>query len=294
LAPYLYDAEAGPGVSPAFDGNTNATGNECNLFICQTGGCSGPGEGHLYVTEKVANVHTTDYNNDPTDGDGVGAYEFQVEFDSFVIQSVNPQDLVFSNNGSGTVDGGGAPFLAGGRGAPNCSMSITSENSVRFGCVTVGQNDGPNGNFDLALLNLIPAADDVKDLFPGNDNGIPTLIKDNQCELADILGHPVKNTVGNAGQLPVCGDLYVTVRILEGDLNLDCRVDVADEALIASHYGSFFGSAFYQKWFDLEPRFHDLDIDIKDLQKVFGRDGSTCADPIPQQTPVAAPFDLNS
>ena len=156
---------------------------------------------------------------------------------------------------------------------------------------TEGLRPGPAGSFNLATLTLKPAADDLKDLFPGNNNGIPTLIKDNQCELADTLGHPVNNA--GAGLLDKCGDIYVTVRILEGDLNLDCKVDVLDEALIASHYGAFFGSAFYQKWFDLEPKFHDLDIDIKDVQKVFGREGSTCQNPIPAQTPVAPWMDLN-
>ncbi len=288
---------AGSGCQTAVaSGNVNLNGPTANLFICQTpapSGCTGPGEGHLVVYENVSNVQTTDYPPlDPPLGDGIGAYEFQVEFDNFVIQSVNPMDVIFTQGG-GTRDGGAGPFPALGRGAPNCSNSITSENSVRFGCVTLGQNDGPNGDFTLAKLDLIPAADDVKDLFPGNDNGIPTLIKDNQCELADILGHPVLGTVGNAGQLPSCGDIFVTIRILEGDINLDCIVDVNDEAIIAQHYGAFFGSAFYQKWLDLEPKFHDLDIDIKDLQKVFGRDGSTCQNPIPAQTPVTPPFSLN-
>jgi len=254
--------------------NTNgANGPACNLYICQVGPCAGPNEGDLVVIEKVINVSP-----------GLGAYEFNVEFDSFVIQSVNPSDIVFSPGGAGAA-----------RGPANCSMSINFENSVRFGCVTTGSTPpGPTGNFDLAKLDLIPAADDAKDLFPGNDNGIPTLIKDNQCELADVLGHPLPGAGNGTGQLTVCGDIYVTVRILEGDLNLDCKVDVLDEAIIASHYGAFFGSAFYQKWFDLEPKFHDLDIDIKDLQKVFGRDGSTCQNPIPAQTPVAPPFNLNS
>ena len=246
-----------------------------NLYICQTpSACSGPGEGDLVVTEHAKNVTTTG-------GIGLGAYEFQVEFDSFVIESVNPSDLVFSPGGAGVA-----------RGPADCTMTILFENSVRFGCVTHGQNPGPLGSFDLAKLDLIPSSDDVKDLFPGNNNGIPTLIKDNQCELADTLGHPVVGSVNGAGLLPKCGDIYVTVRILEGDLNLDCVVNLADEAIIAQHYGAFFGSAFYQKWFDLEPSFHDLDIDIKDLQKVFGREGSTCQQPIPAQTPVLPPFSL--
>jgi hypothetical protein len=264
----------------AGNNTSGPNGPACNLFISTV---PGPNQGSLMVIEHVDGVTTAG-------GIGIGAYEFQVEFDSFVIQSVNPTDIIFTAGSTTSTP----PFPALGRGLPNCSMTIPAENSVRFGCVTLGQNQGPNGSFDLARLELVPSADDLKDLFPGNDNGIPTLIKDNQCELADRLGHPLPGSVNSAGQLPVCGDLYVTVRILEGDLNLDCVVDVNDEALIAAHYGAFFGSALYNKWFDLEPRFHDLDIDIKDVQKVFGRDGSTCQNPKPAQTPVPPPFPLNS
>jgi hypothetical protein len=38
-------------------------------------------------------------------------------------------------------------------------------------------------------------------------------------------------------------------------------------------------------------KLHDLDIDIKDLQKVFGRDGSTCQQPVPPPpAPPTVPF----
>ena len=57
----------------------------------------------------------------------------------------------------------------------------------------------------------------------------------------------------NGGLTPTCGDLAVTVRILEGDLNLDCKVDVTDEQLISFRYGAFFGDLLYNKWYDLEP-----------------------------------------
>jgi hypothetical protein len=66
-------------------------------------------------------------------------------------------------------------------------------------------------------------------------------------------------------------------------------VDVQDQQMISFRYGSFFGSLLYDKWYDLEPNLHDLDIDIKDLQKVFGRDGATCQEPNPQQPPLPPP-----
>jgi hypothetical protein len=167
-------------------------------------------------------------------------------------------------------------------------MSLVLENVVHFGCVTEGQAQGPAGDFALASFNLIPHPDLANDIFPGNNNGVVTVLKDNGCEVADRLGHPMLGSV-NGGLTAACGDLAVTVRILEGDINLDCTVDVTDEQLISFRYGTFFGSVFYGKWYDLEPALHDLDVDIKDLQKVFGRDTSTCQDPIPAQPPSDPP-----
>jgi len=281
-----------------------------NLFICQSGPCAGKGEGNLIVFEYATNVDTGDQNNDTIE-DGVGAYEFDIEYDNFVIASVNPCDMVFSPtsvdpNNPGGSDGVLDPESArgpvdeqnaqnnnpycfpdvGGANNGTCAMSIITENVIHFGCVTSGQlPPGPEDDFDMAALNLIPHEDLAEDLFPGNDNGVVTIIKDNGCEIVDVFGHPVSGSV-NGGLLPVCGDVTVTIRILEGDMDLDCDVDVSDEQAIAWRYGAFFGSLLYSKWFDLEPNTHDLDIDIKDLQKVFGRDGSTCQNPVPAQTPV--------
>jgi hypothetical protein len=88
-----------------------------------------------------------------------------------------------------------------------------------------------------------------------------------------------------------CGDLSITVRVLEGDMNTDCTVDVTDDQIEAAHYGATFGSLLYEPWYDLEPALKDGDMDVKDLQKVFGRNGSTCAAPVPPQDPLPAPGD---
>ena len=67
---------------------------------------------------------------------------------------------------------------------------------------------------------------------------------------------------------------------------VDCEVDLTDDQMAAYRYGAFFGNLLYHKFFDLEPNIApDFDIDIKDLQTVFGRNGSTCAEPIPDQNP---------
>ncbi len=271
---------ATPGVIKVPQGNSENVDlliPAANLFLCATGPCAGNNEGKLIVIERALNVRTGDANADGLE-DGLGAYEFQVEYDNFVIQSVNPQDIVFSPGGAGAS-----------RGPATCAFSLVFENLVRFGCATTGPlPPGPTGDFDLARLTLIPHPDLTNDIFPGNDNGVVTVLKDNGCELVDVFGHPVIGSV-NGGLTPVCGDLAVTVRILEGDLNLDCHVDVVDQQMIAFRYASYFGSLLYSKWYDLEPNVHDLDIDIKDLQKVFGRDGSTCQHPIQPQPPVAPP-----
>jgi len=284
----------GAAVNKIPEGNANNVDlliPAANLWICVTGPCSGPGEGNLIVFEYATNVLTGDQNND-TVADGLGAYEFSVEYDNFVIQSVNPSDVVFAPSGSIAPYPGGADGILDGEGwqrAPaNCAFSLVFENVVHFGCVTSGQTPGPTGAMDIARLNLIPHPDLTNDIFPGNDNGVVTVLKDNGCELVDVFGHPVTGSI-NGGLTPVCGDLAVTVRILEGDLNLDCSVDVQDQQLIAFRYNSFFGSLLYSKWYDLEPNLHDLDIDIKDLQKVFGRDGSTCQVPIGPQPPLGPP-----
>jgi hypothetical protein len=289
------------GLQKVAEGNANNTGPgpSANLWICQTGPCSGPGEGSLHVVERALNVITQDDNND-TIADGLGAYEFSVEYDNFVISSVNPCDIVFGPTGAGAARGPvdelntSSPANAdctpdpGATNNGQCTNSIITENIVHFGCVTAGQIVGPNGNFDVASLELIPHEDLSNDLFPGNNNGVLTVIKDNGCELVNVFGHAIPGSV-NGGLTVLCGDLAVTVRILEGDIDLNCTVNGADAQAIAVRYGGFFGGLAYSKWFDLEPQFHDLDIDIKDIQKVFGRIGSTCQTPIPAQPPLAPP-----
>jgi hypothetical protein len=86
----------------------------------------------------------------------------------------------------------------------------------------------------------------------------------------------------------LAGDANVTLRYLEGDVNADCVVNVQDQQLIAFRWGARLGSLLYNSRYDLEPaapKKGDGDIDAKDLQVVFGRHESTCADPHPLQAP---------
>ena len=137
-----------------------------------------------------------------------------------------------------------------------------------------------------------------------SNNGAIRSLLDEGCEFADIWGHPLSTNQLDAlgreillpgvlpgGQIADCADVTITVRILEGDMNLDCAVTVADDQIEASHYGAFFGNLLYQPWYDLEPALKDGDVDIKDLQKVSGRNGSTCAVPVPAQPALPMPVD---
>jgi len=253
-----------------------------NLWICEGQTCTGPGEGELVIDEVIKNV-----KSNPPDL-GMGAFEFEVIFNANVFKV--------------SVEEG--PYLSSTGRTTDCTMSIVQENAIRYGCVSDGTwppgpgadvtvpPDGiPDWGLDhgvVAKLHLKPEDSMKWRMVPGNNNGIVEPIVDKGCEAADILGHPLDGPPPITGVIP-CGDAAVTVRILEGDLNLDCVVDASDAAMIGYRFGSMFGDASYTRWFDLEPRLGDFDVDIKDLQKVWGRDGSTCQNPIPPQPPYQYP-----
>jgi hypothetical protein len=216
------------------------------------------------------------------DPEGLGAFEFQVKFDHKIFDiNVEPTDFLYST--------GRIPFGTDGE-TGGCNASIFNENAILFGCVSKDDPDesgtqlGPAGSGTVALLEVLPEPDLRFRLHPGQENGVVRRILDENCEGADVFGDPLANSAGvplpgivTGGLIEDCGDVDVTVRILEGDLNLDCVVDIVDDQLIAFRYGAFFGSLHYDPWYDLEPALKDFDVDIKDLQKVFGRNTSTCS-----------------
>jgi hypothetical protein len=227
----------------------------------------------------------SDYQNGLVDKDGgeepegLGAFEFQLKFDHKIFDiEITESDEV------------GPDDWANGR-TVNCSMTIITENDIRFGCVTVGPL--PLGHAQVsgilgATITVSPEADLIFRIRPGKDNGVVRRLLDENCEVADIFGDIFPDT--NAGLTQDCTDIDLTVRRLEGDLDTDCDVDVLDAQRIAFRYGSFFGQLLFNQLYDLEPFVTgDFDIDIKDLQFVFGRDGSTCDDPLPDnQDPQSA------
>ena len=274
----------GPRVELRPEGNSlnvDMTVPAANLWLCESGSCAGRGEGELRVLVRASNV-----------APGLGAYAFVARYDPDVVRSVHPCDMVFGPAGAGAARGpvdeadtsGINPLCADDAGAAapaTCALSYVLEDVVHFGCVSSGQAAGPTGNFNLAAMMLVPHPDLRRDLYPGTGNGIFSVVELRGCQLADTLGH----AIGDGAPMP-CGDLGVTVRILEADLDLDCDVDAADMQAIASRYGSSVGDALYDRWYDLEPDAPDLDIDIRDLQKVFGRQGSLCQVAMPAQPPL--------
>jgi hypothetical protein len=258
-------------MSKDVDPSTPEVDSLGNLWLCQGGTCTLNGEGELVIAERVF---------DADDPDGLGAYEFDLKFDNHLFD-ITVEDAGFLGSTGRSVD---------------CSMTIIAENDIRFGCLSSGSMPGPMGDGVLAYVHVLPKPDLKNRLTPGQQNGVVGIILDEGCELADIYGDPLADADGNllpgvlpGGLVATCGDATITVRILEGDLNLDCQVNIVDEQLIAFRYGSVFGNAYYEAWYDLEPALKDMDIDIKDIQKVFGRNGSTCQDPVPPQPPLPAP-----
>ena len=112
------------------------------------------------------------------------------------------------NDGDTVVDEDDEDW-ANGR-ARNCSMTIISENDIRFGCVTLGAT--PLGHPQVAgligaTINVKPEADLAFRIRPGKDNGVVRRLLDENCEVADIFGDIFPNT--NAGLTPDCTDVDI-------------------------------------------------------------------------------------
>ena len=162
--------------------------------------------------------------------------------------------------------------------------SFTGEGFLQFFCVTKGKPiDAPSGPGTLAVVHVRPTADVYKLMIPNQQNGIVTELINQDCQLSDLQGHPIKTDL--------CENAAITIRYLEGDVHADCVIDVLDQQQIAFRWGAQLGHLLYDARYDLEPSFPkaDGDIDAKDLQFVYGRHidpTSTCKDPHPDQDPV--------
>jgi len=206
----------------------------------------------------------------PAQNQHVGAFQFEVRYDAKLVCV----QLVAGPAAAGMVcfiqDSLTAPGLAG---------------LARIGCVTEGKSVFPDTMTDAGrhLADIIVRAQPelYSQLRPNQDNGIVAQLLDQGCQLADLQGHPIK--------IHSCEDADITFRFLEGDVVPDCAVDVLDAQNTAFRWGARKGSLLYDSFRDLWPSGQvngDGRIDVKDLQFVFGRLGSTCQNPHPPQPPV--------
>jgi hypothetical protein len=257
------------------DGDTVADSAQCNLFLTRQGTKVPPltcaaGDDTLTFSETLS-IPIPDIQ-DPKEPEGVfselGAFEFEIHFDDTKV-CVN---------------------IVAGPAAADMICIIEDKDSsqlegvARIGCVTQGKDNFPDTETPdgrhLADVVIRPQPDVYSQAKPNQDNGVVVQVNNVLCELADLQGHP----------LPVfsCEDADATIRYLEGDVEPDCEIDALDTQAIAFRWGVEKGSLIYTEFMNLEPSGAqaDNDIDIKDLQFVFGRFGSSCDAPHPPQNPV--------
>ncbi len=158
---------------------------------------------------------------------------------------------------------------------------LQPQRQSRIGCLTKKSHDPPaSDSLELARILVRPQPEAYKLLRAHKNNGMIVHLTNQGCNLVDMKGHPIP-AVG-------CPDADLTIRWLEGDIDGTCGVDVQDQQIVAFRWGVKLGHLLYHQRFDLEPSGvvnSDGDVDIKDVQFVFGRHGSTCDDPNPAQPP---------
>ncbi len=237
------------------------------------------------------------------DPNGLGGFSFDVHYDPTVLlpPTIDLSPAV-------------AIFAAAGR-TLNCTVGIPLNGINHVACASTGPfGTGPQwvGPKVMAHVTLTPQSIIVETLRPNKENGVVTVVKDDQVTVTNSCGQPLNDGttaavpgqpecqgnplqgVGPGGVLignPNGGKTTVTIRRLEGDITKDCQVNVADMQLEASKFGTSIGSLLYNVFFDVnEPiQFGDGHIDILDVQFVFGRFGSTCAAAIPAQPAQSTP-----
>jgi len=235
------------------------------------------------------------------DPNGLGGFSFDLHYD--VTQYQAPAiDL------SPAI----ALFAAAGR-ALDCSITIPQNGTVHVACASTGPiGVGPVfvGAQVMANVTLTPQAFLVQSIRPNKENGDISWVKDDQVTVTNTCGQPLNDGtytpfpeecqgvplqgVGPGGVLegnPNGGESVQTIRRLEGDVTKDCSVNVADMQLEASKFGMSIGNLLYNVFYDVNsPLQHgDGEIDINDIQFVYGRFGSECSLPIPAQNPQPLP-----
>jgi hypothetical protein len=224
-----------------------------------------PGSGNLFIggtplvfSENVAGADR-----------GIAGFELRLRYDPEFVAA--------------TFSAG--PLLSTGGRTAICETTPLHPGDVVFACTSLGGASPSAGPGVLAYITAAPA--------PGlhiratKDNGVGTLLDD------VLAGTRLFDENGDDLVVGQVTDANLVVRALEGDVNSDCAITVVDDQSMALRYPSTLGTLIYDRSHDLEPAIApDDDIDIKDLQFVFGRNGSTCDHPLPEQpspTPINTP-----
>jgi hypothetical protein len=261
-----------------------------------------PTDGNLFITTGSTFTFDEILINQQ-DPNGLGGFSFDIHYDPTVWQQPSidlmPAVVLFASTGR----------------LLSCSLSIPLVGVIHVGCVsTGGYGIGPvfTGPKVMAHVKLTPQSVVVEALRPNKENGVVSVVKDDQVTATNTCGQPLNDGsiqpvpgqpecqgnpllgVGPGGVLtgnPNGGETVVTIRRLEGDITNDCTVDITDMQLEASKFGQSIGGLLYNLFYDVNsPLQHgDGEIDVNDIQFVFGRFGSTCLNPIPPQGPQSAP-----
>ena len=204
---------------------------------------------------------------DPNEFQQLAAFEFEVHYDA--------REVCVEVTIGDAFDAAGASCVT--------EDSVTKpqlEGVARVGCFTQGKGHGIDDQVALATIKVRPQPEIYSQAKPNQQNGVVVQINNVGCDLSDEQG--------NAIPLFSCDDADITFRYLEGDVLPNCEVGADDAQAVAFRWGSEVGSLVYSDFMNLEPSGtqSDNDIDINDLQFVFGRFGSSCGDPHPDQDPV--------
>ncbi len=202
----------------------------------------------------------------------LGAWQLEIGFDpALVCVSIEPGTF-FANNDAPDSNSDCWVF------------DLTNPPRKGLGCGIEGKPQVDYNSLELARIIVQPQPVLYSSLRAHKGNGEVAQLLAWDCHLADQHGHPIK--------MDGCADAApVTIRWLEGDVDGSCHVSVRDQQFLAFRWGvkeGLEGHLLYNPRFDLEPSgtiSSDGDIDIKDVQFVFGRHGSTCQAPIPPQPP---------
>ena len=278
-----------------------------NIWLCGTGddasnttdalSCPSQGAGLISFPPPVWENGITfdEVLSSATDPHGLGGYQFDVTYDPNVF---SPPMIV----DQGVMNVGGH--------VTSCSMSIVVIGTVHWVCVA-GPPFASGVQFTtpmvMAKVTLLPTSIIRVTIRPNKENGVATDLNDTNTEVSNTCGQPLNDGtiqplpgqpdcqgqplpgVGPSGLLNDSQARY-TIRRLEGDVIPDCQVNLKVPADRGFEIRSEFRSAVVRQVLRREPlQFGDGEIDINDVQFVFGRLGSNCGTPNPPQPPIGLP-----